>query len=269
MFAVRFLRPFRAPVAAAVSSSSVGTSPRFGKSDFFKAWIKLEATNSPELCSLTKSSFKLVALRKSFEYAQKVWDSECRFSVRNTVVCGVLGSIVLWPRISYCLEGFHPLADFPQTISTDSPSCEKVDGIIALIRKLLVPFFLILNLWLNWGQSHPVFLVAKVTLVFLTTKPYPSSVYLVVDRHQIIGRQPFLYRFKPPQLKTVEVEDYTFLCLARVEMKDEKLVLIGVLGGWWILPLSWRKEVVHFDKSSWKELVSLAKSRFRLAADTC
>ncbi|XP_073127655.1 uncharacterized protein [Henckelia pumila] len=268
MFAVKFLRPLRAPIAVVFSCPSGRATPSLGKSDFFKAWIKLEAVNSPELCNLAKSSFKSVALRKPCEYAQKLRDSGCKFSVGNTFVCGALGSIILWPPISYsyCLEGFHPLADYPQKISTDSPSREKVDGIIALIRKLIVPFFLVLNLWLNWGQSHPFFLVAKVTLVFLTTKPFPSSVYLAVDRlrHQIMSQQPFLHRFKPPQAKTVEVEDYTFLCLARVEIKDKKLVLIGVLGGWWILPLSYssHKEVLLFDKS-WKELVSLVKSRFR------
>lgn len=263
--AVRFLRPRRVPIAAAFSCPSDRAISRFGKSDFFKAWIKLEAVNSPELCTVAKSSFKSVALRKSFVYAQKLRDLGCKFSVGNTVVCGVLGSIILRQPISLCLEGFHPLADYPETISMDLPSRDKVDGIIALIWKLLVPFFLVLNLWLNWGQSHPFFLVAKVTLVFLTTKPFPSSVYLVVDRlrRQIMSQQPFLYRFKPPQAKAVEVEDYTFLCLARVEIKDEKLVLLGILGGWWILPLSLHKEVLLFDKSSWKELVSLVKSRFR------
>ncbi|XP_073126160.1 uncharacterized protein [Henckelia pumila] len=154
------------------------------------------------------------------------------------VVYGVLGSIILWPTISYCSESFYPLTDHPDWISIDSPTREKVDGIIALITK--VPFFLV---WLNWGQSHPLAPLAKVTLfVFVTTKPFPSSVYLVLDRlrHQITSQQPF-YRFKDstishPQAQRVEVEDYTFL--RRVEIKDGKLELIGIFCCWWILSLS-------------------------------
>lgn len=35
--------------------------------------------------------------------------------------------------------------------------------------------------------------------------------------------------------KKVEVEDYTFLCVARVEIEDKRLTLIGILGNWWVL----------------------------------
>ncbi|KZV19358.1 hypothetical protein F511_25093 [Dorcoceras hygrometricum] len=254
MFAVRILRPVRVPIAAVFPCPSTRTTPRPGRNDFFKAWMKSEAINSPELCMLSKSIFKSVALRKSCEYAQKLRDSGWKFSVGNTVVCGVLGSIILSRPISYCLEGFHPLADYPQKVSTDSPLGSEIDGIMALVQKLIVPIFLIINLWLNWGHSHPLFLLVKVTLVFLTTKPFPSSVHLVVDR--------------PPKARIVEVQDYTLLCLARVEIKDEKLMLIGILGGWWILPLSSHKEE-GLHKSLWMELVSLVKSRFRLAAGIC
>lgn len=65
----------------------------------------------------------------------------------------------------------------------------------------------------------------------------------------------------------VEVEDYTVLCVARVEIKDERFVLIGVLGTWWIMPLSSTNEIFLFDTRSWKELFSVVKNRFRLAAD--
>ncbi|MBA0628208.1 hypothetical protein Godav_022973 [Gossypium davidsonii] len=36
----------------------------------------------------------------------------------------------------------------------------------------------------------------------------------------------------------VEVQDYKLLCLAIVEIGDEKIRLIGILGGWWSLPSS-------------------------------
>lgn len=34
----------------------------------------------------------------------------------------------------------------------------------------------------------------------------------------------------------VEVQDYKLLCLARVEVKDQKFTVVGILGGWWALP---------------------------------
>lgn len=36
--------------------------------------------------------------------------------------------------------------------------------------------------------------------------------------------------------KKVEVQDYKLLCIARVELKNEKFTLVGILGGWWTLP---------------------------------
>lgn len=36
--------------------------------------------------------------------------------------------------------------------------------------------------------------------------------------------------------KKVEVQDYKLLCLAKVELKEETISLVGILGGWWTLP---------------------------------
>lgn len=34
----------------------------------------------------------------------------------------------------------------------------------------------------------------------------------------------------------VEVKDYKLLCLAAVEVRDQKFTLVGILGTWWTLP---------------------------------
>ncbi|XP_020589576.1 uncharacterized protein LOC110030922 isoform X4 [Phalaenopsis equestris] len=39
-------------------------------------------------------------------------------------------------------------------------------------------------------------------------------------------------------VKKVEVEDYKILCMARVELRDMKLDVIGILGGWWVFQTS-------------------------------
>lgn len=75
------------------------------------------------------------------------------------------------------------------------------------------------------------------------------------------------FTLQPLHVKMVEVEDYTALCVARVEIKDERFMLIGVLGSWWIMPFSSAKEISLFDSRSWKEFFSVVKNRFRLAAD--
>jgi len=32
------------------------------------------------------------------------------------------------------------------------------------------------------------------------------------------------------------VQDYKLLCLAAVEVRDQKFTLVGILGNWWTLP---------------------------------
>ncbi|GFY87206.1 pentatricopeptide repeat (PPR) superfamily protein [Actinidia rufa] len=109
---------------------------------------------------------------------------------------------------------------------------------LAFARKLVMPIFLFITVLMNW--DHPIVLAAKMILILVGTKPRPFSVYLFIEqfRRQIIRQQPFLYKFKSLYAKKVEVEDYAFLCLARVELKDQKLTLIGILGSWWVLPQS-------------------------------
>jgi hypothetical protein len=36
----------------------------------------------------------------------------------------------------------------------------------------------------------------------------------------------------------VEVQDYKLLCLADIEVRDDKFTLVGIFCTWWILP-SW------------------------------
>lgn len=43
---------------------------------------------------------------------------------------------------------------------------------------------------------------------------------------------------QPLYAKQVEVEDYKFLCVARVELQDQKFTLIGIMGNWWVLQLA-------------------------------
>lgn len=61
-----------------------------------------------------------------------------------------------------------------------SYSKENVRSVLNIIRKLLVPVFLFLTVWLNWGQ--PINIAIKVLLIILSTKPVPSSVHIFVEQ---------------------------------------------------------------------------------------
>ncbi|KAG4179359.1 hypothetical protein ERO13_A10G102700v2 [Gossypium hirsutum] len=66
--------------------------------------------------------------------------------------------------------------------------------------------------------------ITRILLFLLSTKPSPSSIYLFIE--------------KALHASKVEVQDYKLFCLAIVEIGDEKIRLIGILGGWWSLPSS-------------------------------
>ncbi|CAL5368217.1 unnamed protein product [Camellia sinensis] len=166
----------------------------------------------------------------------------------------VFGSIFLRPRVAYAMDaclseksdivifydvGFDVWGDDHHfDLSNASDAEEDARNFLALARKLLLPVFLFLTVMMNW--DHPIILATKIILILVGTKPSPFSVYLFIEqlRRQFMRQHPFLYKFKSLYAKKVEVDDYTFLCLARVELEDQKFTLIGILGSWWVLPWS-------------------------------
>jgi len=104
-------------------------------------------------------------------------------------------------------------------------------------RKLWLPVLFFLTVLTN--LDHPIALIAiKIVLLLLSTNPSPLSVYAFVDQlcHQSMRQEPHLYKVKSIYAKRVEVQDYKLLCVARVELKEEMITLVGILGGWWPLP---------------------------------
>ncbi|PIN21829.1 hypothetical protein CDL12_05462 [Handroanthus impetiginosus] len=228
--------------------------------------MNLKGGKSQVLCTVPKSSYKYFDVQRFCGYALKLYNSGCKFTTGKMFVYAVIGSVSLWPKNAYCADGFHMISEYPLTFSSHTSNIgETLRRTMLLIGKLIVPLFVFLTVWLNWGQSDPIYLAAEVALIFLCTKPIPSSVYIFVNQLQrrMMSQQPFLYRFKPLQLRSVDIKDYIFLCVARVELKDEQHLLVGILGSWWIFPPSWKKVFV-FDMSSWKELISVVKSVLRL-----
>ncbi|GMY13323.1 hypothetical protein FCV25MIE_08562 [Fagus crenata] len=148
----------------------------------------------------------------------------------------VLGSKSFWPHVAYAMDGHDILLD-DRHLLDDSDVEEDPQPFWMSARKFWLPFFFCITVLTN--LDHPIALIAvKVILFLLSTKPSPLSVYVFVDRlcHQSMRQAPHLYKVKSLYAKKVEVQDYKLLCLAKVELKEEKITLVGILGGWWTLP---------------------------------
>ncbi|KAA8530212.1 hypothetical protein F0562_004921 [Nyssa sinensis] len=229
----RFLPSIRASLTVMPLSHSRITF--YGKFEPLTTWIKgLE----PAVHNRASSScWKLYILRNRM---QNFCKSGHKFSVASIFGASVVfGSISLWPRVAYAMDGLDILVDDHRVDSLGAPdSDEDLHNFLAFAMKLWLPVLLFLTVLMNW--DHPIILATRVTFILLSTKPSPFSVYLFIEqlRRQSIEQHPLLYKFKSLYAKKVEVEDYVFLCLARVELKDQKFTLIGILGSWWVLPVS-------------------------------
>ncbi|XP_031286545.1 uncharacterized protein LOC116145244 isoform X3 [Pistacia vera] len=82
--------------------------------------------------------------------------------------------------------------------------------------------------------------------------------------HQLMRQRPHLFLFKTLYANKVEVQDYMLLCLARVEVIDQKLTLVGILGGWWALPSS--QGVLSDLRTSLRNKVFLLQHSFKKSA---
>ncbi|KAL6960563.1 hypothetical protein U1Q18_038326 [Sarracenia purpurea var. burkii] len=232
-----FLLPVRVSLAAITTSSTFYRSriPYCGKFKPLKNWVKgLE----PALKSRMQSSHLTLYMQRC--YVNNFCKSGGKFGMGSVFSASVIfGSICLTPSIAYAMDGFDILGDDHRLgLPNASEGEEDPHNFLAFARKLLLPVFLFMTVLMN--LDHPIILTTKVILILVGTKPSPFSVYLFIEqlRRQFIHQQPFMYKFKSLYAKKVEVEDYMFLCLARVEIKDQRFTLIGILGSWWVLPWS-------------------------------
>ncbi|XP_065622452.1 uncharacterized protein LOC112014530 isoform X4 [Quercus suber] len=138
-------------------------------------------------------------------------------------------------RKYFCFSGHDILLDDRHFLD-DSDAEEDRQPFWMYARKFWLPVFFFLTVLTN--LDHPIALTIKVILFLLSTKPSPLSVYVFVDQvcQQSMRQEPHLYKVKSLYAKKVEVQDYKLLCLAKVELKEETISLVGILGGWWTLP---------------------------------
>ncbi|XP_031115969.1 uncharacterized protein LOC116019779 [Ipomoea triloba] len=250
MYAVRFLRL----INTRASFSSVNVSPVYSQSralyvgrfePSINTWVK-------NLKPISKFQNRF-DVRKFHQQFSKLKNPGCNFTMCNAVgLAALLGSVSIWPRTAYAADGLDALLDDDHLDLLENTKSENdYQTLSVFLKKLLVPVFLALTIFLNWG--HPLITAAKVTLILYTTKPSPLSIYLFVEelRNQEMQKHPFVYKFKSLYPNKVDVEDYAIFCSAKVQLKDQKFTAVGILGSWWVLPVS-----------SWQEGVSVLKYRF-------
>ncbi|CAI0456152.1 unnamed protein product [Linum tenue] len=152
----------------------------------------------------------------------------------SIVICSVTCS----PAVAYAMDGVDILMDDDREPFDASDRDEFAHAAWMVIRKLWLPAFFVLTIVSNW--NNPIVLFTKGVLLLLATRPSPLTVYLFVEQlcNQSKRQEPHSFWTKSLYAKKVEVQDYKFLCIAAVEVRDRRFTLVGILGGWWVLPLS-------------------------------
>lgn len=151
----------------------------------------------------------------------------------------MLGAVYCWSHISHAMDGLDIFSDDNHLESFDASEGEDDrHKLWLLMRKLWLPLFFVFTVLVNW--DNPFAVITRILLFLLSTKPSPSSIYLFIEKlcYGYMRQKPHFYKCKALHASKVEVQDYKLFCLAIVEIGDEKIRLIGILGGWWSLPSS-------------------------------
>ncbi|KAI5074445.1 hypothetical protein GOP47_0010406, partial [Adiantum capillus-veneris] len=134
-------------------------------------------------------------------------------------------------------------------------SDEEFSPALFWLRRLWVPLMLVMTISMGW--RYPLSLSINLLFLLWSTKPTPSSIYMWVEqkRLQAAARAQGLSRLKvqlsnATMMTHVEVQDYGFACIARVSSLSQKMLVIGVLGEWWVL-YSCSSSISGFNIGSW------------------
>lgn len=135
--------------------------------------------------------------------------------------------------VAYAMDGHYSDSEEPSGFLKDD-----IHTFWSLARKFQLPFLLLITVLFGW--RHPFTLAVNVLLLLFCTKPSPLSIYMFIEqlRQREMRQEPRWNKAKFLYAKNVSVEDYHLLCLAKVDKKDLRLHVIGILGGWWVFQTS-------------------------------
>lgn len=149
----------------------------------------------------------------------------------------LLGSIYFCSRPVYAMNGLHVLeGDSDVGVSSGTNAEEHVDYISRWHRRIWLALCFYCGVLVH--RSNPIAFVVGLFLFLHSTKPTVSSIYLFVDqlRYQLMRDKPFYHIPKILFANKVEVIDCFLFCLAKVEIGDQNLTVVGIFKEWWVLP---------------------------------
>ncbi|KAM0958063.1 hypothetical protein ACFX13_023807 [Malus domestica] len=215
--ATKLLSPFRKSLSSLISSrSSISPSRQFYYAKF-EPVLRNRASTFHRYFNLQNNSL------------EKFWFSGSKLRYGSILGVTVLfWSVSFLPNAAYAVEGQDMLVNDHNLGALGALDVEEDRREFRkFMRKLWLPFFFCITALACWDH-HITPLGLKLALFLLSTKPNPLSVYVFVE--EVRNHPTPLYAHK------VEVEDFKLLCLAKVEVQDQKFTLVGILGGWWHVP---------------------------------
>ncbi|KAM1918821.1 hypothetical protein FF1_023406 [Malus domestica] len=224
--ATKLLSPFRKSLSSLISSrSSISPSRQFYYAKF-EPVLRNRASTFHRYFNLQNNSL------------EKFWFSGSKLRYGSILGVTVLfWSVSFLPNAAYAMEGQDMLVNDHNLEALGALDVEEDRREFRkFMRKLWLPFFFCITVLACWDH-HITPLGLKLALFLLSTKPNPLSVYVFVEElcHRLKRKDPYLHN-KPLYARKVEVEDFKLLCLAEVEVQDQKFTLVGILGGWWPVP---------------------------------
>ncbi|KAG2383816.1 hypothetical protein LR48_Vigan10g281000 [Vigna angularis] len=207
------------------------TTINYSKLKFASLRTLLKAKNLP--LSLSPRAFvALSPLNVAANYLRN-------FRVSGSYICSgtLLGvSIISAPIIAHAMDAGDALVD-DHELQDLAEEEENGQYLWRLARKFWLPIFFFITVLTNLDDSITIFCI-KLTLFLLSTKPNPVSVYVFVEQlcQKCMRQEARFLKLKSLYASKVEVQDYKLLCLAAVEVRDQKFTLVGILGSWWTLP---------------------------------
>ncbi|WVZ14593.1 hypothetical protein V8G54_012159, partial [Vigna mungo] len=204
-----------------INHIALTTTINYSKLKFASLRTLLKANNLP--LSLSPRAFvALSPLNVAANYLRN-------FRVSGSYICSgtLLGvSIISAPVVAHTMDAGDALVD-DHELQDLAEGEENGQYLWRLARKFWLPFFFFITVLTNLDDSITIFCI-KVTLFLLNTKPNPFSVYVFVEQ--------LCQKYMHQEGRFLRLKDYKLLCLAAVEVRDQKFTLVGVLGSWWTLP---------------------------------
>ncbi|XP_042456942.1 uncharacterized protein LOC122041364 isoform X1 [Zingiber officinale] len=175
-----------------------------------------------------------------FEFVKRRIVALGRCFGKKSLSSSVFGLAFVSAMINRQASTLHAFDDFiDDEVELAAPSGQPKDKLhpfYTIVRKFQLPAVLVMTVLLGW--RHPLTLFINVALLLFSSRPNPLSIYMFLEQLHQRDNQNTIWPRSKYGYKNIKVEDYKILCYATVELRDTKLSMLGILGGWWVVHAS-------------------------------